>query len=103
MRTDSTFVTEILRNLFLNAAQAGATTLSIRVRPGDPWSFEVQDDGSGIAAPDAIFDWFHTTRASGSGLGLPIARRMANALGGRLTLVSARPATFRIELPGEHV
>ena len=100
VETDDRLVSEIFRNLFLNAAQAGATTLSIRVRPGVQWSIDMQDDGSGIAAPDAIFDWFHTTRASGSGLGLPIARRMATALGGRLLLLSARPATFRLELPG---
>jgi signal transduction histidine kinase len=98
--TDEGLVEEILRNLFLNAAQAGARTMTVRVRPGDPWSVEMTDDGPGIADADAIFDWFHTTRAAGSGLGLPISRRIAAALGARLVLVSAHPATFRLELPG---
>ena len=76
------------------------STMTVRVRPGDPWSIEMEDDGSGIADAGDIFDWFHTTRASGSGLGLPISRRIATALGAKLRLVSAHPATFRLELPG---
>jgi signal transduction histidine kinase len=98
--TDAQLAGEIFRNLFLNAAQAGATTLAIRVRPGDPFTIEVEDDGAGIADPESVFDWFHTTRAGGSGLGLPIARRLATALEGRLLMVAAGPATFRLELPG---
>ncbi len=64
-----------------------------------PWALLVEDDGPGVDDPDHLFDWFHTTRAKGSGLGLPTSRRMAQALGGSLVLVSARPAIFRLELP----
>ena len=36
---------------------------------------------------------------NGSGLGLPLSRRMAEALGGSLDLAAAQPATFRLTLP----
>ena len=65
----------------------------------------VADSGSGV--PDAdrerIFRPFHTTRPNGTGLGLPIARRTIEALGGRLTLADRTQgdggAEFVIELP----
>ena len=61
------------------------------------------DDGSGIDPADRerVFEPFFTaTRASGgTGLGLPIARSLLAAFGGRLVLEpSERGATFAIEL-----
>lgn len=100
LTSDATLLTEILRNLVLNAEQAGASTVICRVS-GPPWCIEVEDDGPGIDDPAHLFDWFHTTRAQGSGLGLPISRRIAERLGGRLVLASAHPATFQLELPSE--
>lgn len=96
--TDPELLGQVLRNLLRNATQAGATHASIVAGPG---SLTVQDDGPGIP-PDAaaqVFEWFHTTRAQGTGLGLPLSRRICHALGGELTLVSGQPATFRITLP----
>lgn len=104
LRTDAGLVVQILRNLLANAAQAGAGAAWVRVeRLGSEVRIAVGDDGPGI--PDAevarIFDWFHTTRATGTGIGLPISRRIAEALGGHLDLVSARPVTFHLTLPAE--
>lgn len=98
LRTDPTLVREILRNLVLNAVQARARRVWVRV--GQPGWVEVEDDGAGVTDPEHLFDWFHTTRAKGSGLGLPASRRMAEGLGGALTLRAARPAVFRLELCG---
>lgn len=99
--TDPTLLGEILRNLLLNAEQAGASQVNVSVSPDNPthWRWLVSDDGPGISTPDTIFEWFHTSRARGSGLGLPISQRIAEGLGGQLTLVSAKPAVFLIELP----
>ena len=102
LRSDPVMVTEILRNLCLNALQAGATSLSLALDlDGELITLTLEDDGPGIPEGDeaAIFDWFHTRRASGSGLGLPTSRRMATALGGSLRLRSPRPARFELTLP----
>jgi len=102
LRTDPVLVAQILRNLLLNAAAAGAGGVQVRIQP-DPVRITVEDDGPGLDPADAerIFQWFHTTRATGSGLGLPVSRRIAEALGGTLELLSPRPAIFRLELPSE--
>jgi signal transduction histidine kinase len=99
VRADPGLVTQILRNLLLNARQAGAGTVELEWQ-GDR-ALLVRDDGPGLSDPAGVFDWFHTTRASGSGVGLPVSRRMAEAGGGRLELVSARPATFRLVFGGD--
>ncbi len=98
-QSDPTLVTEVIRNLLLNAEQAGAGHIDVRIA-GPSWTVDVSDDGSGITDPEPLFEWFHTTRARGSGLGLPLSRRIAEALGGRLELIETSPATFRLELPG---
>ena len=49
-----------------------------------------------------IFDPFYTTRGSGSGLGLPIARNIIEALGGSINAASrlGDGTTITIDLPG---
>jgi signal transduction histidine kinase len=95
---DPSLVRQVLWNLLRNAGEAGATAVRIRVGPG---TITVEDNGPGIdeSSVGKIFEWFHTTRASGTGLGLPQSRRICRALGGDLLLLRLRPATFRIVLP----
>jgi signal transduction histidine kinase len=64
---------------------------------------DVSDSGPGIAPElsDRIFDPFFTTKVQGSGLGLPIVRKIVDAHDGRIDLNSA-PGTgtrFRVTLP----
>ena len=76
---------------------------------GERMIFEVQDTGCGISedAQRFVFEEFRqedgsaTRRYGGSGLGLAIARRLAQMLGGDLTLSSeqGRGSTFRAEIP----
>ena len=76
---------------------------------GDRMIFEVQDTGCGISeeAQRFVFEEFRqedgsaTRRYGGSGLGLAIARRLAQLLGGDLTLSSerGRGSTFKAEIP----
>lgn len=66
-------------------------------------TIEVADDGPGVP-PDiaaTLFEPLVTARAGGTGLGLALAKRIADAHGGAIALVrSPTGATFRIELPG---
>jgi PAS domain S-box-containing protein len=66
-------------------------------------SFEIRDNGPGMSPETVrdIFRPFFTTKASGSGLGLPLARKLINAHGGEITVDSelGRGTTFLIKLP----
>ncbi len=97
-------------NLVLNALQAtpegGVVTIEAGGGAGE-LEVVVRDTGEGIPeeALPRVFDAFFTTREGGTGLGLPIARRIAEAHGGKLVLRSREgqgteatlslPAAFR--------
>jgi signal transduction histidine kinase len=97
-----------LLNLIVNAEQAlaGRRGGAIRVtldEPGDV-RLRVVDDGPGVDAgvADRIFEPFFTTRPrdQASGLGLAVARQIAEEHGGSLVLEGGGPgATFVLRLP----
>jgi signal transduction histidine kinase len=61
----------------------------------------VADDGPGLAedAVGAVFEPGFTTRQEGTGLGLPVARRMARSIGGDVTAVAGPGGRFELSLP----
>jgi signal transduction histidine kinase len=63
----------------------------------------VRDRGAGIAPEDLahVFDPYFTTRRTGTGLGLPIAKNIVEGLGGAISVVSEPGAgtEIRVELP----
>jgi PAS domain S-box-containing protein len=78
-------------NLLLNAAQAMDGRGRIRVtgeRRDGTWAIEVRDSGPGIPAAiqQEVLEPFFTTKSRGGGLGLPIAKRVAELHGGSLSL-----------------
>ena len=64
---------------------------------------DVSDDGPGVSADlsDRIFDPFFSTKPQGSGLGLPIVRKIVDAHEGRIDLASTPGGgtRFRVTLP----
>jgi signal transduction histidine kinase/ActR/RegA family two-component response regulator len=115
LRTDRQRVRQILVNLIANAikfTEAGSIVIALRASGrGDPveWLIEVSDTGIGIAGDRHayLFEPFEQGDASiqraygGTGLGLALSRRLAEQLGGSLTLVRSAPgegSTFRLTL-----
>jgi signal transduction histidine kinase len=111
VETDPDKVQQILRNLVSNAVKFtddGEVRVE-GVRDGTHHMLRVVDTGIGIASEHHahVFDPFwqveqHSRReVGGTGLGLSVARRLAELLGGRLTLESApgRGSTFILALP----
>lgn len=100
---------QILVNLITNALRYSPRGASVTVgarRQGDRIAVSVSDVGKGIAPADQarIFGKFERIDASepgGNGLGLYIARRLARAMGGDLTVASApgEGACFTLTLP----
>jgi signal transduction histidine kinase len=96
-------VSQIVRNLLSNAMKYGGPTIEISCRAvGDTVQVTVRDDGSGVASGDVvrIFERFEGTArgSSGYGLGLPISRTLAQAMGGDLTYRPGDGATFVLTL-----
>jgi signal transduction histidine kinase len=111
MRSDKRKVTRMLSALLDNAfkfTDKGEVRAVIR-QDGERMVFEVHDTGCGISeeAKRFVFDEFRqedgsaTRRYGGSGLGLAIARRLAQLLGGDLTLSSeqGQGSSFKAEIP----
>lgn len=107
---DVAWLRELFANLVQNAIahtpSGGRIAISLLVRVGEV-EVQVADTGEGIARAehDRIFDRFHRTSPSrdvpGSGLGLALARQIADAHGGRIALDSepGRGSIFRVLFP----
>jgi signal transduction histidine kinase len=112
VRADELALRRILENLVTNAvdslpAEGGTvrvTTRSVSGEAGVPLiRLTVADTGVGMTADelDEAFGNFYTTKPSGTGLGLPIVRRLVNDIGGTLRVETepGRGTTFSIDLP----
>ena len=107
VQADDGKLRQAVHNLVLNAVQVGGPSTSVRIdvaSDGNRTRVTVADDGPGIPAAIAasLFEPFVTSRPGGSGLGLAVARRVAERHGGSLVLESpsgSPGARFSIYLP----
>jgi len=95
-------------NLLRNAMEAQPNGGAIRVAAqsdGDRLSIDISDAGPGIPAErrEELFEFGKTTKAGGSGIGLPLSQLIAEAHGGSLVYQgnNVSGATFRLTLPLE--
>jgi two-component system, NtrC family, sensor histidine kinase HydH len=101
---DSHKLKQALLNLCKNAAEAmpkgGILTLR-GYRSGNHICLDVADTGEGIQEGTPIFELFKTTKPSGTGIGLIVARRIVSAHGGTISYASERGqgTIFCVSLP----
>ena len=100
---DAIALEQLLLNLLLNSAQAmepgGRASVTVEI-DGSDVRVVVTDTGGGISADDLehVLDPFFSTKAEGTGLGLPIARQIAAAHGGSLKIESVLGDGTRVEV-----
>lgn len=111
---DVKLIKQALLNLLLNATQAmagqaegGDLFVDLAHATDGPFALlTVTDTGPGIA-PDVaakVFEAYYTTKKSGTGLGLPMTRRIIEEHGGRITLASevGKGSRFTLRIPLQH-
>jgi signal transduction histidine kinase/predicted RNA-binding protein with RPS1 domain len=114
LKTSVSSLNQILINLLLNSIdfvplvrkRSGLIHINSYIIKEDdcPVKIEINDNGPGINNRNCerVFDLLYTTKKNGSGLWLAISRRLAESLGGRLTIKETQRlsgVTFLLELP----
>lgn len=112
MRLDADGIYDVVLNLVLNAIDAvsdrtGVVNVTTELDSANGLLIlRVSDNGPGIEDTEAIFEPFQSAKARvGTGLGLPIARKIVTQHGGAIKVDSmpGQGATFTITLPIRHL
>jgi signal transduction histidine kinase len=92
---------QALATIIENSLVHGEGCTTIRLRASGTWVvIEVSDDGAGVPPElDSTVFERHVSGTDSSGIGLALARTLVAADGGRLEMMTARPAVFAMFLP----
>jgi signal transduction histidine kinase len=104
VQADGDKLKQVFLNLCKNAVEAMSAggTLTLRAQhAAERVTIEVRDTGDGIPEGVNVFELFATTKAEGTGLGLPIVQQIITAHGGTLSYTSAprQGTNFTVALP----
>mgnify|MGYP001357085813 CR=1 FL=1 len=104
VQADADKLRQVFLNLCKNAVEAmpAGGTLTLRAHAAaNQVHVEVTDTGDGIPDGVNIFELFATTKAEGTGLGLPVAQQIISGHGGTLSYTSTpgQGTTFTVVLP----
>ena len=92
-------LSQVLSTLLENALAHGRGTVDVHARRSGPSVVvEVSDQGEGVPASIAPHIFERSVTTTGTGLGLALARDLAESNGGRLELIQAQPAIFALFL-----
>jgi len=107
---DETLMKRLFTNLILNAVQAMPDGGSLSIRgslQGDDVVISAKDTGVGIREENLneIFKPLFTSKAKGTGFGLPVCKRIVDAHGGTISVESEEGvgSTFTVKLPITHL
>jgi signal transduction histidine kinase len=92
-------LSQVLSTLLENSLAHGRGTVDVHARRSGPSVVvEVSDQGEGVPAAIAPHIFERSVTTSGTGLGLALARDLAESNGGRLELIQTQPAIFALFL-----
>jgi signal transduction histidine kinase len=99
-RASAAAVRQVLAVLVDNATMHGRGTVALTVREtGDAVAIDVADEGPGVWEPENVLFARRSETAEAHGIGLALARRLAEAEKGRLKLTRPSPPVFTLLLP----
>ncbi|EMA60336.1 sensor histidine kinase [Halorubrum lipolyticum] len=102
---DRSRLQHVFENLFRNAVEQGGTEVTVRVGQIGDHGIYVEDTGPGIPeeAREVVFDPGHTSATGGTGFGLTIVKRIAEAHGWEVTIAEGSDGGARFEFTGVDV
>jgi nitrogen fixation/metabolism regulation signal transduction histidine kinase len=100
LETDPILIKSVFSNLLLNAKEAEATKIKIDFNEGEFLEIFLKDNGKGIQKEiwEKVWLPLFTTKEKGTGMGLPMVRKILNSIHGDIQLVksSSEGSVFRI-------
>lgn len=98
---DESHIDRLLTNLFRNTVEHAGDSVQMRLgRLDEGDRFFVADNGPGIppAQRDAVFNWQHSTKEGGTGIGLKSVQQIIDAEGWDISITEANTGGARFEI-----